>query len=502
MTTQDSKKQIIKATGIVGSAQIITIIIRIIRTKIIAVLLGPGGVGIAGLYFSTVELVRRGTGLGLDFSAVRNVAEANGSGDQQQIGLTIKILRRLVWVTGFLGLAILVIFRKQFSLYAFKDTDHTFDFVFLSAIPLFSSITGGQLALLRGVRRIGDMARANILGAAAGLVITVPLYWMMGIKGIVPAMVLTALAVLGLSWHFSRKIKVVPVSVTLRETITGGAGMVRLGLFAALTGIMLTVTMYLVRIFISGKLGVDGVGHFQAAWNISAIYVGLVLNSMGADYFPRLSAINRDDIQVCKLVNEQTEVALLLAGPLVLGMICFIDVIIKIFYSDKFEQSSSILLWQTMGNLLKVISWPMGFILLAKCKGALFVFAEFLWNAIFLGITWAAWDKFGLEIIGIAFVAGYVVYIVVIYISCKQICDFSWSIKNKKMILFYVLLTGLSFINVKCQIVIFWRLLSMVLLAVAMAYSYYELRKIIDIKMTLIKILNKIGMSKSGNNKK
>ena len=374
----ETKKAALKSTGIVGGAQVLQIFIQIVRTKIIAVLLGPTGVGVAGLYTSTLELVQKAIGLGLDFSAVRDVAQAAGTNDQQRIGRTVTTLRRWVWFTGLLGLFVLLLFREQFSQYAFKSDDYSYDFMLLALVPLFTALSGGQLALLRGIRRIGDMARAGILGATAGLFITVPFYWFMGVRGIVPAMILTALAQLALSWLFARRVKIKSISVTLRETVTGGAGMIRLGLFTVITGLATTGTMYYIRIFISGKLGVDGVGQFQAAWNLSAIYVTLVLNAMAADYFPRLSEVNRDNARVCQLVNEQTEIALLLAGPLIIGMICFMDVVVTLFYSNRFGQSINILLWQTMGNLLKVISWPMGFVMLAKGKGGYFIFTELL----------------------------------------------------------------------------------------------------------------------------
>ena len=499
---QSSQKQILKATGIVGGAQVIQILIRIIRTKIIAVLLGPAGVGIAGLYYSTIELVRSATGLGLDFSAVRDVAEAAGTGDQLRIGRTITIMQRWVWLTGLLGLMLILIFHGQFSLYAFKDEYHGLNFLLLAIVPLFTALSGGQMALLRGLRRIGDIARAGVLGALTGLLITVPLYWLLGVNGIVPALILSSLAELGIAWYFAHQIKGQAVSVSLRETMTGGAGMIRLGLFTVVTGMATTGTMYLVRIYISNKMGVEGVGQFQAAWNLSAIYVGLVLGAMATDYFPRLSAINKDNLKVCHLVNEQTEIALLLAGPLIVGMIGFMDLFVLIFYSNKFDQSINILLWQTMGNLLKVLSWPMGFVLLAKSRGGWYITTELLSNSVLIGIIWLFWDRYGLESAGIAFFVMYVVYIFVIFLVCTRLCGFVWSAKSIRMILFFSMLTLLSFFNVKTQFLPFWRLASVVLLVVAIAFSYHELKKIMDFKVILSKVLQKIKLVKSIGRKK
>jgi O-antigen/teichoic acid export membrane protein len=491
-----SHKQILKATSIVGGAQVISIFIRIIRTKIIAVLLGTTGVGIAGLYQSTLEIVQSATGFGLGFSAVRDVAEAAGTGNQQRIGRTITILRRWVWLTGLLGVALLILFRKEFSYYAFQSEDHTLDFMILAVVPLFTAISSGQRAILQGVRKISDMARAGILGSIAGLCITVPLYWLMGIRGIVPALILSAFVELGLSWYFAKKVTIQRGQVNWRETLTGGAGMIRLGFFTVIAGLATTGTMYLVRIFISGKMGLDGVGQFQAAWSLSATYVGLILGAMAADYYPRLSAVNQDKVQVCKLVNEQTEITLLLAGPLIVGMICFMDVVVWLFYSEKFGQSINILLWQSLGNLLKVISWPMGLVLLAKSRGGYFVFTELLWNTLFLITIWLLWDYSTIESAGIAFLISYLILTGVIYASCKRICEFTWSRKNIQFILTYTSLSLLAFVNTKYHRLPYWQIYGIGLLVASMFYSYREMKQIINIGQAINKLLIKIGLHK------
>ena len=494
---QSSHKQILKATGVVGGAQIISILIRIIRVKVIAVLLGPAGVGIAGLYQSTITLVQNATSLGLGFSAVRDVAEADGTGDQRRVGRTITILRRWVWLTGLLGMAVLLVFQKEFSRFAFKDSHHAVDFLILSIVPLFAALSGGQMAMLRGIRRIGDMARAGVLGAAAGLCVTVPLYWWMGLRGIVPAIILTALIELVLSWYFARRIAVSKVPVDWRETISGGKGMIKLGFFTVITGFATTGTMYLVRIFLADRLGVDGVGQFQAAWSLSETYVGLVLGAMGADYFPRLSAVNFDNSQVNRLVNEQTEIALLIAGPVLIGMMCFMDIIVALFYSHKFGQSIDILYWQTLGNLLKVILWPMAFVLLAKGRGSYFIIVELLWNVFFLASIWFLWPSTGIVSTGISFFIAYSILTLVVYGVCKRICNFSWSKKSLKAIVLFSILSLMAFVNILYKIPVLWRAYGIVLIAVATIYSYNELSKIISLKQVVSGILNKLGLHKT-----
>src|SRR5947209_7125653 len=96
----DSRKQVLKSTGILGGVQLVNIFIGIVRVKVLAILLGAVGVGIAGLYQSTIDTVKSMTGFGLGFSAVRNIASSSSSNDTRRLAVTVIVLRRWIWITG------------------------------------------------------------------------------------------------------------------------------------------------------------------------------------------------------------------------------------------------------------------------------------------------------------------------------------------------------------------------------------------------------------------
>ena len=90
---RNSYKSITKSIGIFGGTKIFQILVGIIKNKIIAVLLGPYGMGISGMITSTTDMVFSFSGLGLQTSAVRDVAQAHSSGNQDRINRTITVLR-------------------------------------------------------------------------------------------------------------------------------------------------------------------------------------------------------------------------------------------------------------------------------------------------------------------------------------------------------------------------------------------------------------------------
>ena len=194
--TQSSYRQIFKATSLFGGVQIVRILVSIVQSKVIALLLGPTGMGIAGLFTSTSSLVEGLTNFGLRTSAVRDISEANESGDFTKVSRVIIVLRRLVWITGFLGLIATFILAPLLSNLTFGSKEYAIAFRWLSVTLLFNQLASGQNVLLQGLRQLKFLAKANIIGAIISLLVSVPLYYFYKIDGIVPALITSSFVVM------------------------------------------------------------------------------------------------------------------------------------------------------------------------------------------------------------------------------------------------------------------------------------------------------------------
>jgi enterobacterial common antigen flippase len=152
---------------------------------------------------------------------------------------------------------------------------------------------------------------------------------------------------------------------------------------------------------------------------------------MGADFYPRLTASAGDDVECNRLVNEQAQVGLLLAGPGVIASLTLAPLVITLLYSAKFSAAVGILRWICLGAMLQVISWPMGFIIIAKAKRGLFVGCEFAWGLVSIALAWVCIAYFGLVGAGIAFFGSYLFHGAMLYLIVHQISGFRWSQENK-----------------------------------------------------------------------
>ena len=434
-----------KATSIFGGVQVINIIISIVRSKFVALWLGPAGMGIMGLLTSTLGLVSSITNFGLGTAAVRDISEASTSGNRERIVKTLSVFRTLVWGTGILGMIVVIVLSPLLSLLTFGNYKYTVAFVILSVTLLIQQQTSGQTALLQGMRQIKWMAKAGIYSSLAGLVTTLPLYYFYGEQGIVPALVLTAMIVYGVQYYFSHKIKIETKLVPVKEAIERGKPMMRLGFMLSLSGLVTILASYIDRLFIARVGNVIDVGLFNAGFAIMGTYVGMIFTAMGADYYPRLSGVNQEKEKYNELINYQSETALLILSPLICVFLIFINFGVVLLYSQKFLPIVEMIHFSILGIYFKALSWSMAFLILAKGDSKAF-FRNELVASIYLSIlNCTGYYLDGLSGLGISFLIGYFVYFVQIYFFIKIKYGFAYNSTLPKILLLQVPLGLLCF---------------------------------------------------------
>jgi len=446
-TSKKSYGQVLKSSALIGASSMLDIGFRVIRTKVIALILGPSGIGLLGLYTCISELVRSVAGMGINSSGVRQIAEAVGSQDKQRIARTIITLRRVALCSGVAGGLLLVAFSSLAARLSFGDEARTASVALLALAVVFGEISAAQAALVQGMRRIADLAKINVLGAFYGTITSIPIIYFLGEKGLVPSLVCVAFMTILTSWWYARKVKIEKVKLSWRDIATESSGLLRLGFVFMAGGLMTMAAAYLVRIFIVRRMGVDEAGYFQAAWALGGIYAGFIVSSMGADFYPRLTAVASNNDECNRLVNEQTEVGLLLGGPGVICTLIFSPLVIQLFYSSKFGPAIEILRWICLGMLLRIGSWPMGFILLAKGVGKVYFWCELATNVGFVGLISAGVVLFKLPGSGIGFFAVYVAYSIGIYLIVRRMSGFRWSEANRRWATIFLPLIALLFVG-------------------------------------------------------
>lgn len=428
MPRSDSYRAIVRSSSIMGTASALNVANSLIRMKIAAILLGPVGVGLVGLYQNVVSAASTVTALGIGTVGTRQIADASAQGDAAEMAA---VRRALFWgslLLASIGGLLFFLLRKPLAESILDAPDRAPEVGMLALGVVLTVIAGSQAAVLNGLRRIGDLARLQVLSGLVATVLGCAVMLLWGEAGILALVLAGPLGscVLGY-WYVARLGRVTARPPALRALWRQWGMLARLGVPFMLSGLVNTLALLAVRSLVQRDLGVDELGYFQAAWQISATYLGVVLGAMATDYYPRLVACIGDRAEMCQLINEQTAVALLLAGPLVLFLLAMTPWIIRLLYTAEFMPAVDILRWQLLGDVLKLMSFPLGFVLLAAGSGKTFVVTETCGMAVFVLGTALALPVFGIAATGMAFLAMYVVYLSVVYVVVKRRFAFTWA---------------------------------------------------------------------------
>jgi enterobacterial common antigen flippase len=443
---QTSYSQILKSTSIIGSAQVVNLVLSIVRVKFAAVLIGPVGVGLIGNFQAIQGVVGTVAGMGLQSSGVREIALKADMDDKDALSRTIQTLQRIGWFSGLIGAFVMVLLSPLFSKWTFGSDEYTVPIAMIGLTIIFANMAGIQQATIQGLRRIGDLARIQVVSGFVGTFSTIALYLLYGLNGILPSLILLALMQCAVSYFYMRQVVPAKVSVSWKETIITASPLVRLGMVFMLTTLINVLVLYIARALITQQVGLAGLGIFSAANALSTMFINLVLVAMASDYYPRLTSAVPDRLAVNRLVNEQIEIGILLALPGLLATIALAPWVIRTLYTSEFLPAADLLQWFMLGCLGRVIAWPLEYVMVALGRARLYFFTMLGFNLLHLLMVVIGLFNFGIEGVAAAYSCVYLITIPVLWVITQKLTNFSWSRDLVRLTFFFLVpFTATSF---------------------------------------------------------
>lgn len=489
--SKKSYREIVKATSLFGGVQIVVILVSLLRSKIIAVLLGPIGIGIAGLLNSTLNTIDSLLRLGLDTSGVKEISSANAQNNHKKVSIIYASLNRLIWFTGGLAVIFTLVFSPFLSKISFGNSNYTTAFVYVSIALWFKQLATGKTAMLQGLRKHKFLAKSHMMGSFAGLIFTVPFYYFYGIDGIVPAIIVSSVIVFVFGWLYVRKLDIIKVKISNKQVLIEGKEMIKLGITLSVMAFIAMLTTYLIQIFINRFGGLDEVGLYLAGFAIVNTYVGMVFNAMQTDYFPKLSALNEDNIQMNHYVGEQALVGILIITPIITLFLTLAPFVIQLLYSKAFLGILGMVSWGILGTLFKAVSFSMGYVILAKGHSNLFLKTSVFFNSLLFVCSIAGYYFGGLTGVGIGFLIYYILHFLLLKIITGHFYRISYNQEFYLIFCICILISALTFLLSHIPNLMIKYILMSIMGLISIIFTFYHIDQKIGIKETVKRIMDR-----------
>lgn len=470
-----SYSHILKYTGVFGGVQGLNIIVSLVRTKLIALLLGPSGMGLASLFNTTVGFVSQATNFGIPMSAVKHLSVLYKEQDEAQLAHYIKIIRAWSLATALLGMLVCVVIGPFLSSHTFAWGDHTWHFILLSPAVGLMAITGGETAILKSVRRLQALAVVQVYAILATLVVAIPAYYFFGQAAIVPVIVLLALISMLLTVRFSYKLYPLQLS-GVRGMMGEGMNMIRLGVAFVIAGVMGSGAEMLIRSYLNVHGDLDAVGLYNAGFMLTITYAGVVFSSMEPDYFPRLSSQCREVSSQNQTVNRQIEVSLLLVSPMLAALIIGLPILIPLLFSSEFLPVVAMAQVAVFSMYIKAVSLPISYLTLAKGDSLAYMILEAIYDIVLVVLIMVGYRYWGLFGTGMALSLSYLLDILLVGVYAYVRYHYRMSGRVGRYVALQLLLgVAVYMVTLLNQSLMYWTM-GIVLCLVSLLFSVIILR--------------------------
>lgn len=484
-TVDTSHKSILKATGIFGFVQLVKIVLGIVSIKIVAVYLGVSGIGQLGLLQSVISLISAVSGFGLQTIVVREISLAY---KKEDYSTTLNILHNWAFYVGLIGFLLFLITAPFFITDIFKEFS-LFWALLLGIQFVFSSLATFRAAVLQGTQQLKILAFSQVVSAIILSVLSMVLYYFLGAKAIVYVLFANSFIGFFIQKYFTNEIKIVPEFLTFGNLKAKIKPYFIIGTLFSINIIFGYTCTLIIKYFLKEtSASIEIVGFYEVATTIMISYVGLVFSSMSSDFYPKLTSITHLKKEASILINNQIQIALLLVLPLVVFLYAFGNQILSLLYSTSFLPVFMILKMGLFSIVIKAITWPLGFYLLAVGNTKRYFKQELMSDFLNVSLSILGYYYFGLTGLGIAMALNFVLYgLFITYIMYTKY-EFRYMKETVFTIVFSVVVALIAMVSSECG---FESYLLILLFSIASMHSVYHIHKKIDLGLLFKKLRSK-----------
>ena len=395
--------------GQLGSVQVLGQLCSVVRNKLIAIWIGPVGVGLVILFNSVSDLVGVFTRLNIDQSSQRDIA-AGDSGTTAKLSYVTH--RWSVWL-GLLAWLLMCVASPLLSRWSFGETSRWPDFCLLGAVPFLTSVAFGYQAVMKGCRRFGLLARISALISIGGIIVSVPLIWFLRERAIIWIILAYTLCLFIGSWLW--RVRLPRVRMKFREVWRTGMSFVRLGFFITLGLGAGYLVNYLFVLYMNNYADTTRLGLYQAGYIILNSYVGAIFSGVWTEYFPRLSRAIRSRRATEVTVSHRISMTAWTLLPVMTLFMALDEPIVRLIYSSSFLD---IIPYITLGMSamgLRAASWCIQHTVLARGDGRLYVITEVVSCALCLVLNIVGYSHWGFIGLGVSYIIWYIVFLALVW---------------------------------------------------------------------------------------
>ena len=397
----------IKTSFLSGLSTAISLLARLISTKIVAVYLGTNGMFLMGQLKDFLRLGNTIGSFGIENGIVKYVSEYDN--DKIKLSNIIGTSFKINFTSALIFSGLIIIFKNQIADFLQINFSENFYFLILIFSIISASIHTCFLSIYNGLNKIKLYVLVNIFSNIISAIILVILVLEMEIIGAFYALAINQIFSLLINVIFFFIYKPFEIGWVFKKFVYDNLKKLSSFSIMAVVGpTCLIISTFIVRDFIFAEFGSDYAGSWEAMWRISAIYLLFLITTFKFYLIPTFSKL--DDNELKKEVFKIWKVVIPIIIIITAGVYITKDLIINILLSEEFILINTIIFFHLLGDIIKINCWVLGNIMISKADTKSFIFFQIEWSVIFVALTYLFIGKYGFVGVSISYFITYIIH--------------------------------------------------------------------------------------------
>ncbi|MEN6356668.1 MAG: oligosaccharide flippase family protein [Armatimonadota bacterium] len=429
-------KKLLKSIFVLTTSQAAVAVVSVIRNKLLALLLGPEGIGLFAQLQSLQNLLANGVPMGMQLGALKYMS-ANRANDKRRLLSTISTSAKAFALLSALTTVVCLILAKPISAWSVGNANmYLYVMTAILGVPFMIQTQLWQNYLRAGLE-MKEYSATMVITSLIGLPIVVPLVLLWKQAGAAAHLLIIAIVGYIVAKLYTNRSMGSELNRRVESASFDKKLLINLMRFAAGNFPVFAIDLvvpFIIRVQIIRDMGLDANGIYQAAFAISSQYLVMPLNAIGIYVFPKISQM-ADLKQINKEINDALKISLLFCTSGILVVLLFRDVFTSLLFSKKFLLAASLMSWQSIGDFLKSITMVLQYPMLPLERFRARVVINLLRNTLFMIVFYLPKTNMRLEGAVWAYAASWLFEFIAIYLYTHHTNGFTFTGRNKFLLL-------------------------------------------------------------------
>ena len=411
----------IKTSIYSAASTTISLLVKLITNKVIALYLGTNGMFLMGQLKDFLKIGNTLGTMGIETGTVKYTSELNNK--EKDFKDLVSTSFKIHLYSSLIIIGLILIFYNYLTLSLSKEVsemnNYLFKYLLCFSIVSFS-IQTFIMSVLNGLKKIKIFILINIIatiisgGVLIFLVInyfTIGAYYALILSPIIT--LITALVIC----MFLKPFKLNFLSSVFK--IEHFKNLSNFSLMAIMAPICLVGATFTVRFYIYDEFDSNHAGSWEAMWRISAIYLLFLTTTFKFYLVPTFTNLENNSLK--KEVFKIWKTTLPIIIIITLGVYISKDLIIDILFTSEFNLVNSLILFHLLGDIIKINCWVLGNVLVAKAKTKHFILFQVEWSVVFVILSIVLANIYGFVGLSIAYFTTYIIHFLLLNIYFRKL---------------------------------------------------------------------------------